>query len=361
MTVMDLSVHGLFNTLRESLESASDVLPTEDSIATPDDGISLLDVKNELLLSYLHNLVFLILLKIRQYPASKPRDEQDGLPDEVVKQLVELRVFLEKGVKPLEGRLKYQIDKVIRAADDASRNEAQTKEKPTAKAKKRNHTADSEDESMNSASEASESDEEIDELSYRPNPAAFQRPASSAAKESASKSATDTNGIYKPPRIAATVMPSDRERESRDRRPQRSAVLEDFVADELSAAPVAQPSIGSTIVSGGRHTKTDRERREEAERREYEETNFMRLPAESKKEKARKAARDRGGFGNQEWRGIDAGLDRIDRLTQRKGGKISQLARSRKRAVEDGPRGDGMQVGEHLAKRRMMNMPKRKR
>lgn len=360
---MDTTVQGLFSTLRESLQAASDVLPTDDSITAPDDGISLLDVKNELLLSYLHNLVFLILLKIRQYPASTSPDAQNELHDDVVKQLVELRVFLEKGVKPLEGRLKYQIDKVIRAADDSARNEAQSKGKPKAQSRKQRRNVDSEDDSMHSASgsDASESDEEIDELSYRPNPAAFRRPVSSTEKDSTKQSAADTNGVYKPPRIAATVMPSDRERGSRDQRPQRSAVLEDFVANELSTAPLAEPSIGSTIVSGGRHTKTERERREEAERKEYEETNFMRLPAQSKKEKARKAARDRGGFGNEEWRGIDAGLDRIDRLTQRKGGKVGQLARSRKRAVEDGPRGDGMQVGERFAKRRMMDKPKRKR
>ena len=37
---------------------------------------------------------------------------------EAVKKLAELRVWLEKGVRPCETRLKYQIEKVLRAASD---------------------------------------------------------------------------------------------------------------------------------------------------------------------------------------------------------------------------------------------------
>jgi U3 small nucleolar ribonucleoprotein protein LCP5 len=105
----------------------SALLPDETAILPPKEGISLLDVKNELLLSYLQNLVFLIVLKLRSQLVSlasekQNKDEPLDIHDEVVKKLVELRVYLEKGVRPLEGRLKYQIDKVIRAADDAARS-----------------------------------------------------------------------------------------------------------------------------------------------------------------------------------------------------------------------------------------------
>jgi U3 small nucleolar ribonucleoprotein protein LCP5 len=98
--------------------------------------------------------------------------------------------------------------------------------------------------------------------------------------------------------------------------------------------------------------KSDKERREEAERREYEESNFVRLPAQSKKDKAKKGRARDAGWGGEEWRGLGAGLDRIERLTQKKGGKVGSLEKSRKRAVEDGPRDSGMQMGEAFEKRR---------
>lgn len=352
---IDTSTQGLFNTLRESLEAATDAIPNEDNITAPAEGISLLDVKNELLLSYLHNLVFLILLKTRQSSsASKVTDEGSDLSDAVIKQLVEFRLYLEKGVRPLEGRLKYQIDKVIRAADDAARNAAQKEVAPSAKGRARKGHDESE-------SSDSASSEEIDELSYRPNPAAFVRPASKNTKQT-SAATSESNGIYKPPRIAATAMPTTTRKEEREaRRPQKSAVLDEFISNELSIAPVAEPSIGSTIVSGGRRTKSHKECAEDAERQQYEETNFIRLPKESKTERAKKAGRDRGGFGGEDLRSIDAGLNRIDRLTVKKGGKSAKLANSRKRAVEDGPRDSGARVRAMASKKRRVDTPKSRR
>ncbi|KAJ5029510.1 hypothetical protein PSV08DRAFT_257475, partial [Bipolaris maydis] len=61
---VDNSLESLLATLTTSIQSATEALPNDD-IVPPKEGISLLDVKNELLLSYLQNLVFLILLKLR--------------------------------------------------------------------------------------------------------------------------------------------------------------------------------------------------------------------------------------------------------------------------------------------------------
>ena len=60
----------LLNTLTDSLATATDSLSSTANLAPPSDGISLLDTKNELLLSYLHNLVFLIILKLRHHSSS---------------------------------------------------------------------------------------------------------------------------------------------------------------------------------------------------------------------------------------------------------------------------------------------------
>lgn len=343
----------LLETLSQALTSACESTEKIQSPIPPKDGISLLDVKNELFLSYLQNLVFLIILKLRNRQSGNDRDEED-LDSSVVKKLVELQVYLEKGVRPLEARLKYQIDKVLRAADDAKR--AEDASKPKIKA-----SAPREQDSEENSEDSSESEEEsngvilkasdIDDLQYRPNPSAFVRPAAATA-ETDSKGRTE-DGLYKPPRIQATAMPTTGAREKEARKPHKSATLDEFINTELSSAPFAEPSIGSTIVDRGRTVKSEKAKQEERERREYEERNYVRLPKESKKDRAKKGGRKEAGYGGEEWRGLGEGIDRIERLTKRKGGEPrGALEKSRKRPTEDGPRGSGgVEVGQGFQKR----------
>ncbi|KIW05675.1 uncharacterized protein PV09_03538 [Verruconis gallopava] len=355
---MDTSLLSLLSTLQSSLESA--ILPENFDISPPSNGISLLDLKNELFLSYLQNLVFLILIKLRHSSSSS----QDGLRknlsilnDEVTKKLAELRLYIEKGVKPLEAKLKYQIDKVVKVAEDAARAESSIGKGTTNERKKKTKRADeSEDSERSSASESEEDDDasvseaEIDELSYRPNPSAFVRPKYDA--EEAKKPDAPPDGIYRPPRITAMAMPTTRGKEEKaERRPHKSATLDEFIAEELSTAPTAQPSIGSTIVSGGRRLKTQRERDEDAERIRYEETHLTRLPKESKKQRAKKMGRDRGGFGGEEFRNLEAGLDRIGSLVKRKEGSGGKIDRSRKRTF-DGAGLGGEDIGRAFEKKK---------
>jgi U3 small nucleolar ribonucleoprotein protein LCP5 len=140
----------------------------------------------------------------------------------------------------------------------------------------------------------------------------------------------------------------------------KSATLDEFVADEMSTVPIAEPSIGTTIMNFGRKVKTTSERRKEDERRDFEEKNFVRLPKESKKDRANKAKQEgrssRMNYGGEEWRGLTEGVDRIGRLTQAKksgGGTKALLEKSRKRGIDstDGPRGNGANMGERYEKR----------
>ncbi|KAL2129635.1 hypothetical protein VTI74DRAFT_7516 [Chaetomium olivicolor] len=346
----------LLDSLTKSLTSTLEVAPKLANIELPENGISLLDVKNELLLSYLQNLVFLILLKLRQAKNGSAGSEtdQENIGDLVVSKLVELRLYLEKGARPLEDKLRFQIDKVLRAADDAERNAKAAEE-----AAKADEKSDYE-----SGSEEGESDEEDDhidgrkiaDLQHRPNLSGFQRPAT-AVQRGKEK---DTSGVYRPPKIAPVSMPTTERREKADRRPLKSATLDEFIADEMSTAPIAEPSIGTTIVNGGRKIKTASERRKEEERREYEERNFVRLPKESKKDRAKRAKQEGGSrrmnFGGEEWRDLSEGVDRISRLTQGRvsgGGTKALLEKSRKRGIDtvDGPRGSGVNMGERYQKR----------
>ncbi|KAI3397361.1 hypothetical protein diail_10811 [Diaporthe ilicicola] len=345
----------LLDSLTQSLSSVIEATSSISSVEAPKNGISLLDVKNELLLSYLQNLIFLILVKLRKSKQSDTNgDSNNDFDDgEVVKKLVELRLYLEKGVRPLEEKLRYQIEKVLRAADNADRNE-----KAAQAAAASGSDSDSDDE------ESDEEDQSQEDSAPTSNNAILQAaPRLGALKlaetETTGKAGKQNDGIYRPPKVAPTVMPTIDGREKRQRGPIKSATMDEFIADELSSAPVAQPSIGTNIAQFGRRLKTASERMEEDERRDYEERNFTRLPKESKKERAQKAARDgrssRMQYGGEEWRDLDTGVDRINRLAGKKEGGRSTTAlleRSRKRGPDtvDGPRGSG-EAGDRYQKR----------
>lgn len=343
----------LLDSLTQSLSSVLEATSKISSVEAPKDGISLLDVKNELLLSYLQNLIFLILVKLRKSKQSTSKDQNGHFDDgEVVKKLVELRIYLERGVRPLEEKLRYQIEKVLRAADDAERNEkaAQAAAASGSDSESGDEGSDEEDQS----GEDSEPAPGLDGAYARANIGALQ----TSAANTAVKHKKENDGIYRPPKITRTVMPTSETREKREQRPIKSATMEEFVAEELSAAPVAQPSVGTNIAQFGRRLKTASERKEEDERREYEERNFTRLQ-ESKKERAQKAARhgrsSRMDYGGEEWRDLGAGADHINRMTNKKGGGRSTkalLEKSRKRGRDtvDGPRGSG-DAGETYQKR----------
>ncbi|KAL4908600.1 hypothetical protein BDW74DRAFT_102081 [Aspergillus multicolor] len=350
------------STTGTSLPSTKRESPTEVSILPPQDGISLLDTKCDLLLSYLQNLIFLMLLQLREVPSKDTSDrkgEAQSIRAQVTSKLIELRTYLDRGVRPLEGRLKYQVDKVVKAAEEAERAEKSVQATKPSKAK-RGDESDSDAESASddaSSAEASESetDEGIDEMAYRPNVSAFSKKMQPEVRADKTARKAPSDGVYRPPKIMPTAMPTTERKERKERPTRRSNVIDEFVSAEMSSAPMAEPSIGSTIVSGGRHTKSRKEREHEAERTRYEETNFIRLAGESKKERAKKAAsrRAEGTFGGEEWKGLTEGADRITRLTKRVKGSGNALERSRKRKLtEDGQRGDGVGVGQIFEKRR---------
>ncbi|KAK2749395.1 hypothetical protein FQN57_006327 [Myotisia sp. PD_48] len=381
-------ISDMLKILQQSLSGAVSSLPspnpldasdTTPSILPPTGGISLLDSKSEILLAYLQNLVFLLLLQVRQLSAtSLPPDlkaeavaENKTHQASVIKKLTELRVFLERGVRPLEGRLKYQIDKVLKAADDADRAQQHANPKyrqvDTRKSKISNKStgrpdSDSNDEDStggeDEAKTGGESDGsgDIDELAYRPNLASFSNAATKKENAAeAQKNAISGDGIYRPPRIKPTALPeasTSRRAEREARRNKKSKAIDEFISAEMSSAPMAEPSIGSTIRDGGRKMTTYQDRAREAERTAYEETNLVRLPKESKKERAKRGGNRRAGYGGEEWKGLGEGADRIQRLTRKAREGEGMLQRSRKRgAVDDRPHGDSTTIGERFEKR----------
>jgi U3 small nucleolar ribonucleoprotein protein LCP5 len=79
---------GLTQLLIESLTSSIVSLPSDHNLLLPlTDGISLLDTKTSLLLSYMQNLVFLIILTLRQ-TADPDKDVNSDIDAATVKELV---------------------------------------------------------------------------------------------------------------------------------------------------------------------------------------------------------------------------------------------------------------------------------
>ncbi|KAI3641670.1 hypothetical protein MIR68_000302 [Amoeboaphelidium protococcarum] len=90
---------------KTSLNSAG-----EEGLET-DEGLSLLEVKNHLLMNYLLNLSFYLYMRLE----GARLDQPDNKAHPVIERLVEVRLYLEK-LKPLEAKLKYQIDKLVNAS-----------------------------------------------------------------------------------------------------------------------------------------------------------------------------------------------------------------------------------------------------
>lgn len=390
MTTVDSVPSELFATITNALISTDEALTCEDRSAfsnTTTDGISLLDSKNDLLLSYLQHLVFLILLRLRH---NRNSTEEDGLGHKVVGKLIELRAYLDRGIRPLETRLRYQIDKVLRASDEVDRVSANSKpatngsakqgKKPKKQEREHNESdvsavgsdsdADgSEDSGNNELVAAPDTDEET---TTRPNTSALaaaltktqtQARTRNLTSSSARPSGIDRDAVYKPPRINATAMPeytANKNSSATDHdqrltaRKRKNALLEEYLDEEHSSAPALQSSIGAnnTILGKGRtHTTlSHRARAKERERAAYEEANFVRLPAASKAERRQEKARERalGGprdvFGGEDWTGLGGLGEGVSRDVAGEGVRgTSRLERreKRKRHTTDLPRGDG--------------------
>ncbi|CAH9078356.1 unnamed protein product [Cuscuta europaea] len=124
------------------------------------DGISYLEVKHLLLLNYCQSLVYYVLRKAKGMSI-------DGHP--VVRSLVEIRLFLEK-IRPIDKKMQYQIQKLTRVSETAAEKSVST------------------DKGSNTTQE--------DLLKYRPNPELM----------TSKINAEDSNGIYKPPKLAPAIM-----------------------------------------------------------------------------------------------------------------------------------------------------------
>lgn len=244
--------------LAEAFDNGELVKQTD--IADCENGISLFALKNDALLSYINNIALIIAGQLKR---SLGEDTQSEI-DDAVKRTIEQRVTMEKGIKGLESKISYQVDKALRAY----RKSIETTEQPAAEA---------------AGSEDDESDDDL--TSYRPNVQQLQTRNGGSEDEGSEEEGKSKK--YRVPKIAATTQFS-KDRKSR----RRDFTMEEFIEDTQDA-PVAEPSIGTTIQDHGRGgMSTEKDRRKAREVQTYEEDNFTRIQNVSSKQ-ARRDARQR--------------------------------------------------------------------
>lgn len=287
------------------------MLVSPQAIDGASNGISLLALKYHSLLSYIHNLAAITATQVARSSEEYPTDEVKDIRDKAVKNTVVDRIVLEKGVKGLEAKIAYQIEKVTKAY---------AKAKQQAETQVNGKSTDLEDD------EEEDSDDE-DKLNYRPNPTAL--------KSSKEETKDDKSAKYVAPKISAAT-PFAKDHEGKAARKQKNSTMEEFI-QEASGAPIAEPSIGSTIMDGGRGgERTEKERRKQAEVQRYEEDNFTRLPGQSKKQ-AKRAAKQRQldaltkNFGGEDWGFTQHNNSNLEKATKRKQKATSVWERTKKR------------------------------
>lgn len=254
------------------------------------EGVSLLSLKNESLVSYLNNLAIIILSHLQRLKKSASEDETTSTKAKAVENSIVQRVTLEKGVKPLEKKLNYQLEKMIRSYNKMIEDETKLEAKLTNK-------PESEDES-GSDSESDSEQSEDDALSYKPDVNNLKK-SQASIKPTASSSSND---VYKPPKISAVAPPT-----SLTEKPERTSggklqSMEEYL-QENSDLPQTEVSIGSSILNNGRGgVKTNRDRQKELEIQNYEENNFTRLPSTITKKTFKQKQNEKiNNFAGEDW------------------------------------------------------------
>lgn len=262
------------------------------------EGVSLLALKNNSVVSYLNNVLLVVLSHLERLEG----EEVEDIRDQIIKNSIVQRVNIEKGVKPLEKKLNYQLDKMVRTYNRMEADEEKIKKKS---------------ENDSGSDSDSNSDSEDDNLSYKPDAAALAKMTNQSGRSTRPTSGKEEPvEAYKPPKIAAVAPPTSTESTKADKT-RKLQSMEEYL-HEQSDLPNVETSIGSTIVDHGRGgVKTDHDRKKEMEVQNYEESNFTRLPVNQTKKNYKQKQRDMANqYGGEDWsmfnsgRSMDEGVKR---------------------------------------------------
>ncbi|XP_012286830.1 neuroguidin isoform X2 [Orussus abietinus] len=226
-----------------------------------DKGLSFLEMKYHMLLSYLINLTYIVLRK-----CSGERIEGDPSID----RLVEIRTVLEK-IRPIDHKLKYQIDKLVKTAVTGTTGGN-------------------------------------DPINFKANPGALMAKIESSDEESddegsekgdtADASRSRKSGVYIPPKLAAVHYDGDetlaeKMRKAGERARRRAisgAVLRELREEYLDAPVEDSQSLGEKQASLGHENKR---------KVEYEENYMTRLPVTKEEKHRRRQMTTLGTLGDE--------------------------------------------------------------
>lgn len=325
------------------LESNYDHLDSDSGIVShldidQNEKVSLLSLKNASMLSYITSLMSIVSEKLdtksKDASAMKGREKS-----------IENRVVLERGIKPLEKKLGYQLDKLVRAYMRAEKEYNDAKKRAEEKNDRNGHD---EVENENSDDEGASSSED-EELSYRPN---VIRSKSTDKKSKdfneEQEGAEDNNdGIYRPPKINAMLPPqvsthfedkfSVKDHKDRSNN-SRMQAMEEYIKNQ-SDQPDWGTSIGADILDHGRGgIKSSRATEKERRVTTFEEDNFTRVnhmgmnKTERKRQKQRQRIASANVIGGEDF-GIFNSKRKLEDSTSRRNNKKPRSAwdRAKKR------------------------------
>ncbi|KAI9230831.1 MAG: hypothetical protein DHS80DRAFT_21070 [Piptocephalis tieghemiana] len=273
-------------------------LPTEK-------GMSLLELKQQLMLQYLADLSLLLETKVQGIPLASPHrqegeeEEEEGpLAQQAIWDMAEIRVIMEK-MKGSEQKSRYQIDKLVRAGLAA-------KDAEEGKVSSETLTVNTEDPYQfkpDPQALASKEEEEKEEEEKKDGKASSKK---NRASDPTDTTPTNTDGValYRAPRIAPVQWEEDgpkgkdrREARTEERRRQKTAqsrFMRDLVS-ELAEQPEEEDALGGIRAGYG---GDDREQRRADEVMAWEEDNFIRRTVK-KSERKRQEKMALSNFDNE--------------------------------------------------------------
>ncbi|KAI8059585.1 hypothetical protein BC940DRAFT_313467 [Gongronella butleri] len=211
-------------------------------------GISFLEVKYQVLLQYISQLAIFAYAKL-----SGKQIEGHSL----IESLVELRIVLER-IKPIEAKLKYQIDKLVRQSVLESQAPGQAVDDP---------------------------------LSFKPNPMSLMDKEGQDENEDndSDDGSEPTSGVYRPPKMApvtynelsSKTSKKDKDEQRMRERATRSSMMKDLMVD-MNDAPEESGVYGGVHDDINFRSQMDRKL---AEKKDYEENNYVRLQVTRKEKK----------------------------------------------------------------------------
>lgn len=235
---------GILEEMNSKVSLVNDhVCAIQSTVEAPDfnteKGVSLLELKFHMLLCYLIDLVYVVLLKTEGKSING---------SSAVQRLVETRIVLEK-IRPLDQKLRYQIDKLVRIATTGPAGA------------------------------------ENDPLRFKPNPNNLVSKLSEDDDDNSDEDSNKQKKTYVPPKVSA--VPYDdyeggiggRQRKMEQRLKQmalRSELVKEL-RDEYLDLPQEMQNVGAG-------TRSHRVTQEQKAVERYEEDNLIRLPQKKKRQ-----------------------------------------------------------------------------